>query len=190
MNLFKPSRKVLEMICSKSNKPLIQYEIYPFGEDMGMFETSFLGEVGLYEKIIHYYNDEGMSLSMEGKSRLNYQGIHHVFGETTKNWLDHSPENLNLTVGLFFGDKGVCYGFNDGGDFFRNHEVKNQLENKIFFKEFDQNSRGDTSHVGFSLLYEDADFIEVDSKKGILYLVQLKKNIIAPEGENGSSYFF
>lgn len=92
---------------------------------------------------------------------------------------------------FFFGSKGVCYGFNDGGNFFKKPEIKNQLENKISFEEFDKNPRGDCCNVGFDLIYRDSDFIEVDSNKGILYLVQLRyKSLIAPEGERGSEYFY
>ncbi len=190
MGLFKPSERVLEMICSDKETPLIQYEIYPFGSEKEMQDLLVQYCSGVFEKIINFYREDGLGLNEENKRRLNYQGISHVLVESFKNWIDHSPENSNLITGLFLGSVGVCYGFKDGGDFYQKPNIKNQLENKIGFTEFDSNPRGSTCKVGFNLIYEDSDFIEVDSKKGILYIVQLKKNLIAPKGEHGSQYFY
>ena len=90
---------------------------------------------------------------------------------------------------MFFGSEGVCYGFQDGGEFFKNPDIKRQLENKIPFKKFNSDPRGDTCNSGFNdYIFPYSDFIEVNSDKGILYCVQLKENIIAPPGKNGSNY--
>jgi len=190
MGLFKPSDKILEMICLNGEKPLVQYEVYPFGslEEMEGLQVQYC--CGVFEKIIHFYREDGIALDDESKSRLNHQGISNVISESFKNWIDHAPENSILTTGLFLGPKGVCYGFHDGGYFFKRPEIKNQLENKIPFEKFDEAPRGSCGHHGFGDIYEDSDFIEVDSKKGVLYCVQLKKNLIAPPGKRGSEYFY
>jgi hypothetical protein len=191
MELFKPSDKVLEMICSKNKKPLTQYEIYPFGslEEMENLQMQYCS--GIFEKIILFYREDGMALDEESKKRLNHQGIYNVIGESFKNWFDHAPENSNLVTGLFLGSKGVCYGFQDDGDFYKRIDIKKQLENKIPFEKFDENPRGSCGHHGFPDIYENSDFIEVDPKKGVLYLVQLKyDSLIAPEGKRGSEYFY
>lgn len=191
MELFKPSKKVLEIICDNEN-PVISYQIYPFGSHKEMQEICSLNEAGLYEQIINFYRKDGIALNEKSKERLNYEGIYGVIGEVFKNWVYHSPENLDLSVGLFFGSKGICYGVCDGGEFFKNPKIKKQLENKINFEEFNSNPReDDCCQEGFNAyIFPNSDFIEVDSKKGILYCVQLKENIIAPEGKNGSSYFY
>jgi hypothetical protein len=189
MELFKPSKKVLEMICSEKDDLTALYEIFPFGENKEMEETRILSEVGLFESIIEFYRKEGIALNEKTRQRLDYQGIHNVIGEVFKNWTDHSPENSNLISGFFFGSKGICYGFQDGGNFFKNKEIKYQIENKINFNDFNKNPRGDCCNSGFNdHIFPCSDFIEVDSEKGILYCVQLKENIIAPEGKNGSEY--
>ena len=106
--------------------------------------------------------------------------------------MDHSPQGSILWTGWFFGSKGICYGFYDGGDFFKDPKIKYQIENKIEFEKFDNNSRGmgGNENSGFNNhIYPYSNFIEVDSDNGILYCVQMKENIIAPEGENGSIYF-
>jgi len=190
MELFKPSREVLEMICESKKDLIFSHEIFTFSSLNNMHELLSLYCSGLFEKIIHFYRDEGIALDEKSKRRLNYQGVYNVIGESFKNWVDHAPENSNLLAGSFFGSKGICYGFQDGGDFFKTPKIKKQLENKVYFKEFDSNSRGDNCRSGFNQhIFPCSDFIEVDSKKGVLYCVQLKKNIIAPEGEHGSAYF-
>ncbi len=191
MDFFKPSKNVLEMICSEGEMFLASYEVFPFSSQREMHELLVLYCTGIFEKIIHVYKDEGIALSEEAKRRLNYQGINNVIGELFKNWIDHSPEDSTLFTGSFFGLKGVCYGFQDGGEFFKSSEIKKQLENKILFEKFNLSSRGDNCHSGFNQhIFPDSDFIEVDSEKGILYCVQFKKNLIAPEGEHGSQYFY
>jgi len=191
MDFFKPSKKVLEMICNKGENPIISYEIFPFGSNREMEKILVLSEEGLFGKIIGFYRNEGIGLNEETKRRLDYQGVHNVVGEVFKNWADHSPENSNLISGFFFGSKGVCYGFQDKGGFLKNPEIKFQIENKINFKNFNKNPIGSTCNVGFNFhIFPCSDFIEVDSDKEILYCVQMKENIIAPEGEHGSQYCY
>jgi hypothetical protein len=191
MDLFKPSKKVLEMICHERKSPLSSYEVFPFGTNKEMEELQCQYCSGTFAKIIEFYREEGLGLNEETKRRLDYQGIYNVVGESFKNWLDHSPKNSNLVTGLFLGNKGVCYGFQDEGDFFKEEEIKIQLEEKMYFEEFNQNPRGSTANSGFSgHIYPCSDFIEVDSNQGVMYCIQLKENIIAPEGEHGSQYCY
>jgi hypothetical protein len=186
MELFKPSDKILKMICSENEIPLIQYEVFPFSSYEDMQKNQGLYLEGIRGKILRFYE----MFSEENKERVDLHKTLYLCNEAFKNWVNHSPENSSLESGLFLGSMGVCYGFHDGGDFFKKTEIKNQLENKINFKEFDKNPRGKTSRHGFSNIYKFSDFIEVDSEKGILYCVQLEKNILAPEGKNGSEYFY
>ena len=187
MKLFMPSKKILETICVKGEKPLTFYGIYPFGSCEEMMNVCYINEVGIYAKILEFYSKDETIIN----ERLYYEGVNNVLGEAFKNWVDHGQEGLNLMMGLFLGNLGICYGLCDGGDFFKNPEIKNQLENKIPFKVFDDSARGDTRNKGFNLnIFPYSDLIEVDAKKGVLYCVQLKENFIAPLGENGSSYFY
>jgi len=189
LELFKPSKKVLEMICLDEKELLRTYEIIPFGTYHQMMESYPLVERGLFSKIISFYNEEGLALNEESKRRLDYQGIHNVTGELFKNWADHSQENSNIFAGFFFGKKGICYGFKE--EFFKNEYIKNKLENKIPFEEFDKNPRERCAHSGFNKhIFPCSDFIEVDSEKGVLYCVQFKESIIAPEGKHGSEYCY
>ncbi|MGV8162724.1 MAG: hypothetical protein ACP5N2_05340 [Candidatus Nanoarchaeia archaeon] len=187
MDLFMPSEKILEKICLEGEKPLVHYEIYPYGSAEEMYSNRSIYQVGLFEKIRHFYR-----LELDGDiDRLDIQGIQDVSGELFKNWMDHSPENSILMTGLFLGRKGIAYGYFDGGSFFKKSEIKYQVENKIDFKEFHYPDSESTCQSGFQCyVYWAADMLEVDTQKGIIYAVQLKENIIAPEGENGSDYFF
>jgi len=182
MKLFMPSKNVLEKICSQGN-PLVHYDIYVNKEkDYSVFIT------GLFSEICNFYR---IGLNEVTKSRLSFQKVIYVYSEAIKNWVDHAPKESDLVAGLFLGDFGVCYGFKDKGNYFKNKKIKYQYENKIEITEFDQNTLKTCCQSGVNeYLYPNSDIIEVDSKKGVLYCVQFKKNIIAPEGEEGNSYFF
>jgi len=191
MELFMPSKNILKTICKEGEKPLYNYGICPFDSYNKMMQVCFFQEMGIYNQIIHFYEEDSLALNEETKSRLDINGVNSVIGEAFKNWVDHCPENLDLMIGLFLGSLGVCYGFFDGGDFFKDAKIKRDIENKVHFKVFDDLPRGDARKKGFLRgIFPHSDLIEVDEKKGILYCVQLKENIIAPPGENGSSYFY
>jgi hypothetical protein len=189
MDLFKPSRKVLEIIASGEKEefmfynPLIFYHTYT-GLDKD-FEPTL--SAGVFESIREYYH---INYGEENRKRLAVQLVWNVFGEAVKNCADHSPNGKNFfSVGFYFGAGGICYGFNDGGDYFKNENIKHQYEHKILIKDFDKNTLENNFQVGVNQhIYSYSDFIEVDSKKGILYCIQKKESIIAPEGENGNEY--
>ncbi len=112
--------------------------------------------LGIFEKIINFYRDDGLALDDDSKKRLDYHGVYNVIGE-----------------------------------FFKDAQIKHQLENKVFFTKFDKNPRSKCVNVGYNhYIFPYSDLIEVDSDKGILYCVQLKENIIAPSGEIGSNYCY
>ena len=188
MKLFKPSEKILEIICSDVDELSYSYEIYP-KRTMNLNERDVrLFVPRLYSGIQEFY-DLGLEIRVGG--RLAYQKIWNVSGEALKNCYDHGPKNKEVLFGLFLGDKGVCYGFCDQGGYFKNEKIKNQYENKVEITEFNKRTLKDNHQSGVNEnIFCYSDFIEVDSEKGILYCVQLKENIIAPEGEKGNSYFF
>ncbi|MGV8086195.1 MAG: hypothetical protein ACP5N1_01060 [Candidatus Woesearchaeota archaeon] len=187
MDLFKPSQKLLDAICKEGEIPLIHYGVFPYGPVDYMYEFQMLYGPGLFEEINSFYCHE-----LNGdKKRLDIQGIHNVSGELFKNWIDHAPEGHNLVTGTYLGRKGVCYGFYDGGEFFKNPKLKQQIENKSFFKEFHFPSSENTCQSGFNNhIFPCSDLLEVDVDKGIIYAVQLAENIIAPEGMHGSQYCY
>jgi hypothetical protein len=183
MELFQPSKKLLDTICNEDTRPLSYYEVYLYDTPRNMEELLLLHHVGVVVKLYNFYARE-----LNGdKNRLDIQGIYDVSGELFKNWTDHAPLNSTLVFGLYLGSKGVCYGFNDGGDFFKDIEIKNIIENKIPFTKFIDLEK-DTCQCGFIDIYRSSDLLEVDNVTGTIYAVQLKENIIAPEGENGSAY--
>ncbi|MBI2004467.1 hypothetical protein HYS72_03320 [Candidatus Pacearchaeota archaeon] len=186
MELFKPSKKTLEIIC-EGDELASGYENYKRGSHRFNEEnvTNFIKK--LYCSISEFYKMN----SPEKQSRLAKQKIFNVSGEAFKNCYHHGPKNKEVFFGLFLGNRGVCYGFNDGGDYFKNEKIKKQYENKIEITAFDKKTLKENFQCGINeLLFPNSDIIEVDSKKGILYCVQFKENIIAPEGEKGDSYFF
>lgn len=180
-----PSKNVLEKICSEGENLLISYETYINSQE-GSPDPVFAA--GLFSKICAFYRIE---LSEINESRLSVQKVYNVYGEASKNCINHGSKTEEFSIGLFLGDLGVCYGFKDKGDYFKSEKIKHQYENKIKITEFNSNFFGETCHYGINdHIFPNSDLIEVDVEKGILYCVQFKENIIAPEGEEGNSYFF
>jgi len=186
MDLFMPSNKILEKICEK-DELLCSYDIYPRGDGRFNEEMTKQFITKLSPVISDFYK---INFVQEERSELSVQKIFYVAGESLKNCYDHGPKDKAILFGLFLGNRGVCYGFQDGGDYFKSEKIKYQYENKVEITEFDQNILEENSQDGVNLdIFPNSDLIEVDSFKGILYCVQLKENIIAPEGEDGNSYF-
>jgi len=169
MELFKPSKNILEMICSDGNY-LSNYEIY-LREDIKhnirrVYDSFF---PSLDSKLSNFYkfNPE--------KQHEFFQNHFILVGELFKNCCDHSKGDIK--IGMFFGDKGVCYGFCDGGDYFKDDKIKYQYENKIPLT----NLKPKTKHnrrMGVGNIFSKSSLIEVDSVKGILYCVQLRENLV------------
>lgn len=173
MELFKPSKRILEAICD-NEKIIYSYEIIPRTSDKRTNEEcSILSLTGLVSKIREFYK---IDINDESRKKLDSQKVCDVTWEALCNCLHHGPEDKDIWFGLFLGEKGVCYGFHDGGDYFLNEDIKNQYENKKPIKIFGKN----TSHqVGVNFcIYPNSDMIEVDLEKGILYCVQFKRSII------------
>ncbi len=188
MRLFKPSGKIMEMICSGEKNPLIHYnplisyEVIT-GQTKGV-DGSFL--TGLCSRIEEYY---GIGLE---KDRLSTNRVSSVFMEAAENCVKHSPNGKDdFAVGIFLGNNGVCYGFQDGGLYFKYPEIKKQYEAKNKITDFDQSHLEDCCQIGVNAyIYPNVDIIEVDNDEGVLYCVQLKDKIIAPVGEDGDKFFF
>ncbi len=183
MELFKPSDNILEKIC-KENSPMICYEIYPrINQELDEKNIS-CSLMGLRSRLLEFYK-------IIDDERMFFSKLFNVVGESLKNCYDHGPKNESVFFGLFLGNNGMCCGFNDKGDYFKNKNIKYQYENKLEITEFDKETLKGNLQCGVNhYIYLDSDFIEVDIKTGTLFCVQLKENFIAPEGENGERYFY
>jgi hypothetical protein len=171
MNLFRPSENILEKICEDEVVSL--YETYTRDDEHTDEIKIRLFAIGLYYKTCEFYslfNDES---KLDGPKTIS------IAGEAMKNCYHHGPKDKEILFGLFFGDKGVCYGFSDGGNYFKDKEIKYLWENKIEITEFDQNTPNNFRCGVNRFIFPDSDIIEVDIEKGILYLAQFKKSIIS-----------
>jgi len=186
MKLFCPSQNILEKICKDSRIPLIQYEIYPRINNILDMENLAIVLSGLKNKLCEFYK---IGYDKTERKRIFLSKVFNVVGESLKNCYDHGKDK-EITFGLFLGDKGVCYGFNNGSNYFKDEKIKHQYENKIKITEFDRKTLKTNCQVGVNyFIYPNSDFIEVDAETGTLFCAQFKKNIIAPKGEDGEKYF-
>src|SRR3989339_105931 len=87
-------------------------------------------------------------------------------------------EEIPITTYTLF-QKGICYGFQDSGDYFKSEHTKRIYENKIPIIKNQSIENGlQRFRVGVTnFLYPYSDLIEVDTKKGVLYCIQLKESI-------------
>lgn len=174
MELFKPSKRILETICA-DNKLITQYTVFPpNSSEEALEDTIRTGVSGLIYQVAEYYR-----WSLDIRKNMNTQRFGEVFGEALTNAISHGSKNKYLVFyGLFMGDKGVCHGFKDRGYFFRREDIKRKFESKEHPKEFNKGLEGFSGgKYGIDLIFDSSDIIEVDTKKGVLYCVQFKENL-------------
>ena len=59
--------------------------------------------------------------------------------------------------------------------FFKREDIKDKFENKVHPEEFEEGLKDlSGSRYGIHKIFESSDEIEVNTKKGVLYCVQLK----------------
>lgn len=179
MELFKPSKKILEMI-SPDGSYLSNYEFYlrkDIKNQIRNVYNSFFPSLCSKFSLFYKFDSE--------KNREFFQSPFVIVGEMFKNCIEHGKGNVGF--GLFLGDNGACYAFCDEGDYFKENKIKFQYENKIPLKNLKRKTKRNRRR-GVENIFSNSDLIEVDSRKGILYCVQLKESIIAPEGKDGNQY--
>ena len=174
IDLFYPSKRILETICDEEI-PITTYTLFQKGmkkEQEEKLMKSFL--TGLIYQIAENYNYSAKI------NQIDTGKILSVPMEAIRNCYSHNPEQIEpIKFGLFMGSKGICYGFQDSGDYFKSQHTKRIYENKIPIIKNQSIENGlQRFRVGVTnFLYPYSDLIEVDTKKGVLYCIQLKESI-------------
>jgi len=175
---FRPSTNILEKIAEEPHSPLeplvVQYTEFPqelTHEQMDATIRTFIP--GIAQQIAAYYRFGIGSIGeiMELRKMM-------LVAEALKNEFVHGMPPYQLR--LFLGQSGVCYGFYDGGNFFRSTETKRLFESKTPLPKPEETKiiRGSPCFgMGTGIIYENADMIEVDAKEGVLYCVQFKTSL-------------
>jgi len=180
---FYPSEKILEMICKdKDEKPIPQFTYFPTDLSDKAEDTltcSFLaGITSQLEESYCLYNPDNKYTKEINREKLL------LVNEALKNSLNHHFITTKpVILGLFIGELGACYGFKDPGNFFKSKEIKKIFESKIEIKENQLVSHKQES-IGLGVncyIYPSSDLIEVDTKKGVLYCVQLLKTLYSEQ---------
>lgn len=173
MEKYMPSQRILEAICS-DDKLVVQYSLLPRNSSQSLMKKSIVS--------ISY----GITAQIAKKYRLGeiYSSVGHMVPvlhlaiELLKNAIGHGDENSDIEFGLFLGNKGVCYGVRDGGDYFKSEEIKYNWENKnpvIMLEKGLENFSG--FGLGNHIIFNYADIIEVNTKEGRLYCAQFKERL-------------
>ena len=114
-------------------------------------------------------------------SKINSSQWLIAITEAVNNSYIHNNSGTVIDTGLLFGDKGLGFGINDGGDFFKRRDVLSMIKHEV---EPSKNNRspfynsGFKGGHGFSRYYRWVDFIDVDISLGTLYLGFSKDKIL------------
>ncbi len=169
-----PSERIIEEICTNPENLVKQYTIFEFPKENSSTLETHLRSIfsGVSHQIAEFYH-----WGLDIKKNMITQKLQLVL-EALTNSVAHSLEK-SIHYGLFLGDKGVCHGFRDFGDYFKSSIIKQKFENKEEVAKKDGITKGFSGcHAGVEhYLYPYSDTIEVDTNKGILYCVQLKKSL-------------
>lgn len=185
MELFRPSKRILEEICFEEERSNVQYTIFPpTTADINPFFE------GLWKQIRAFYQmqeciDSGRTRGMR-KVTIDGQRTIVLASEALLNAQWHGARNERPVVfGLFLGLQGLCYGFQDGGNYFKRPEIKAQFESKTPITQFSEpvfdkkRQQQAGCHAGVNdCILAYSDIIEVDTAAGILYCVLRKESIV------------
>lgn len=166
MELFTPSKKILEAICL-DEKPMIHYStVTPqMANDLNPFMSGLLAEIAGYYRFFPEYG--GWNTQVAGQ----------IANEIISNAYNHGPKGKPIEFSLFLGKKGICYGVRDEGKFFKRKRTKEKFEKKSPITKFDKNDVGGHRGGINRFVFPYSDMIEVDTSKGILYCVLFKKRL-------------
>lgn len=175
---FMPSDRVLEEICGDREELIFYHTRIPSGLSQRQIEATLtLILVGAMNQIAENF---GWGLGIQ--NRMNAQRVIVVW-EALKNAIVYGSRNqAPVYYGLFLGDKGVCHGFKDEGDYFKSEDVKRRFENKDTITEFQQVPEEFSGFSGYRAgvnhhIYPYSDIIEVDTGEGVLYCVQYRRSL-------------
>jgi len=169
MDLFMPSKKILEAICWDESAQR-QYAIFPAKSGEAVLVSHLNGVRMQVEWLYRHWFKVDFDKINGNKMLVPWEALHN-------SWVHGSKNGEPFTYGFFVAKKGVCHGFQDGGGYFKSEKIKHQFENKIPLKKFDKSVDGHRIGVNHHI-YRDSDIIEVDTSKGILYCAQFISNLL------------
>lgn len=97
--------------------------------------------------------------------------------EPLRNGICHGGKG-KVDLGVFIGEQGVCCGHRDGGEYFKNPEIKRIWEASIpvpstTAEKFDVGNYSSCGGCGNDMIYKLSHLLEVDCEKGILFCSKL-----------------
>jgi hypothetical protein len=191
---------VIEETFELSDKLIEEIEYTQLGEqyEITVFPNRLLfGALSAVEyAIAGYYNLKyGLLNKPEEYQDVDEQlgDTQMIFHEALVNAIWHGANNEHpVKTAIFLGEKGVCFGFYDGGDYFKREDIKEIWEAKKRSQiDLNVTHRGKSDGQicanspmgggGSYHLFRDSDIIEVDTNRGILYCVRYLSSIVEDE---------
>lgn len=167
MQIFKPSQTLLERVDFRVQAftlfhlPSFDYRGNREASELLVSSTSCVGN---------------LARTIYGEQRFNRQHCQQVsinlFSEQIHNCSEHGNKcdsNKSVSVGLWFGGKGILFAYRDQGTFFSELKTKQALESRSRIP----SSRVGAGGYGTQLLYEAADELVVVTQENTLYVVHL-----------------
>ena len=173
---FKPSKQFLEKICKDEGDLATLYFVIPIKKETSersIEDTLAMVTLGMYNVTAEYYR-WGLNI----KENMHTQKFGGLAVHALENSIVHGSKEGDIVIdGLFLGTEGLCHGFRDCGDYFKSEEIKRMFENRVTISSSGVETHISGCGIGVDGIYEYADEIQVDTKKGILYCLQYKKNL-------------
>ena len=185
-NIFTPSASFLKAVGETAEKKIVT----------GIHSYKSIDKIRAEKKDIEQYvmdcaNDlvDSIFMTIEQRPIMSIQpndsiyddGLSSMWIELVINSYTHSPAETGLHVKSFYGNN-LGIGLFDGGSFYRQDWIKKSIESKtnilpnIHPSEF--NLTGSGRNYGIENLYKYANFLEVDTTKGVLYLTVARDRFI------------
>lgn len=154
VRLFSPEKKFKDPLAFSEN-------FFQTSEDPDFMSSYFDGYL---ETVRNYYRN---IFQKDDSKFKNFCRKLYADSEALNNAHRHNKRNSNFFYQVIFGKKGICSGLNNEADYFKNAEIKRLYESKILPEKY---------NAGTEIIYINSDKIEVDTNKGVLYLVHFLPN--------------
>lgn len=189
--LFMPPKNILEMMKKDLNVICPSWKLFQRTSKLEFERYIDKHVMELIGSIIGFYK---LDIEKVATSSFNTPIFIGVFVDGMRNALEHGPQDFPLiNYGLFFGDKAICHGFQDFGDYFKSPETKRQWES---MEHINTSKAEGPRNVGTSVILRSqgvVDYFEVDNNQGALFCMQnLETLCIEPDkrfyGKYNESY--
>lgn len=188
--IFQPSAAFLANLdASEPGDLFIKYSLYPpltSYPNQSKENWKLMMEMTLLDVVRSTANniEDYYQVPHYGKSdKFNMEWMNIFLINTTYNAYDHSPTTTPFAVALYISPQGMATGFYDGGDFYKDPQIKDIFAKKLPIKSSPAEKRNighSGSKYGIADIQDGTDFLEIDTDQGVLYCGLKRERLFKP----------